>query len=256
MVRNRVLDSSMPAMKVRYREERPALPGQEQSASGARRMCRIGRSEKRLSTSYHRAVDDFRGNLLELAVRFVIYNTMPRMFRRFTKMLYGSTPVEFESVLPLEESVKRLAEVSRRFAFLTLFREAAVGEVSVNRVSLSRHRPTFSNAFKPCFLGRFSNQQGRVVLSGRFTMMLFVKIFMTCWFGFCIFWACGATLAVLRSPLSPTLLPLGGLLMLGLGIGFVSFSKRLSANDDEYLSSVIRSALSSEVDDKPQSGRV
>jgi hypothetical protein len=181
---------------------------------------------------------------------------MPQMIRRFTKMLYGSTPVEFESVLTLEESVEQLSKVTKRFAFLTLFREAAVGEVSADRVSLSRHRPTFSNAFKPCFIGQFSNRQGRVVLSGRFTMMLFVKVFMTCWFGFCIFWTCGATLAVLRSPLSLTILPLGGLLMLGLGIGFVSFSKRLSANDNEYLSSVIRGALSSDVGGKSQPRRV
>jgi hypothetical protein len=181
---------------------------------------------------------------------------MPQMIRRFTELLYGSTPAEFESVLTLEESIRQLSKVTRRSAFLTLFREAAVGEVSEDRVSLSRHKPTFSNAFKPCFIGQFGIQQGRVVLSGRFTMMLFVKVFMTCWFGFCILWTCGATLAVLRSPLSPTFLPLGGLLMLGLGIGFVSFSKRLSSGDNEYLSSVIRGALSSDAGGKPRPRRV
>ena len=169
---------------------------------------------------------------------------MLAMIRRLFNLLYGSTPAEFESGLTLEESIQRLSKVTRRSVFSTLTREAAVGKVSQDRVSLLRFTPVLGNAFKPHFIGQFRFQHGQVVLSGRFTMMLFVKILMTYWFGFCFLWICGATVAAIFSPQTPWLLPFGGVLMFGVGIGFIVFAKQLSANDIQWLSNVIRSALS------------
>ncbi len=166
------------------------------------------------------------------------------MFRHLYKLLYGSAPAEFKSGLTLEESIRRLSEATRRSVFSTLTREAAVGKVSKERVSLLRYRPILGNAFKPRFIGQFILQGGQVVLSGRFTMMLWVKIFMTYWFGFCVLWTCAATMAAIFSPQTPWLLPFGGVLMFAIGVGFIAFAKQLSANDIQWLTNVVQRALS------------
>jgi hypothetical protein len=166
------------------------------------------------------------------------------MFRHLYNLLYGSAPAEFKSGLTLEESIRRLSEATRRSVFSTLTREAAVGKVSKERVSLLRFTPVFGNAFKPRFIGQFHLQHGQVVLSGRFTMMLFVKIFMTYWFGFCVLWTCGATVAAIFSPQTPWLLPFGGVLMFAVGVGFIAFAKQISTNDIQWLTNVIQRALS------------
>jgi len=84
-----------------------------------------------------------------------------QMIRRFFNLLYGSTPAEFESGLTLEESIQRLSKVTRRSVFSTLTREAAVGKVSQDRVSLLRFTPVLGNAFKPTFIGQFRFNTGR-----------------------------------------------------------------------------------------------
>jgi hypothetical protein len=166
------------------------------------------------------------------------------MFRHLYNLLYGSAPAEFKSGLTLEESIRRLSEATRRSVFSTLTREAAVGRVSKERVSLLRFRPVLGNAFKPRFIGQFHLQDGQVVLSGRFTMMPWVKIFMTYWLGFCVLWTCGATVSAIFSPKAPWLLPFGGVLMFAMGVGFIACAKQLSASDIQWLTSVMKRALS------------
>jgi hypothetical protein len=101
-----------------------------------------------------------------------------------------------------------------------------------------------SNSFKPYFIGRFEVRDGVTVLTGRFTMALFAKIFMSVWFGMMLLFA-GATL--LASISSPTLLHsfwmLQPFLMLGFGIALVAVGKWLSRNDTAWLSHVIEGAL-------------
>jgi hypothetical protein len=166
-----------------------------------------------------------------------------QMLRHFYNLVYGSAPAEFKSDLTLDESIQRLTAATRRSVFFTLTREAAVGKVSKERVSLWHFTPILGNSFKPRFIGRFDSENGQVILTGRFTMMLFVKIFMTFWFGFCFLWTFGAIVAAIASPLTPWLLPLGGVLMIAVGSGFVAFAKQLSASDIHWLTSVIQEAM-------------
>ena len=170
---------------------------------------------------------------------------------QFKDLVYGSSPAEFESMFSLEESVSHLRSATRGSIFSTLTREAAAGPVSAGRVRLQHIKPFFANSFKPFFIGRFRDVNGQVVLTGRFTMLWFVKAFLTFWFGFCALWTILATIGVILTAIGgrsgdPTIwiFPFLGFGMFAIGIGFVSFARKLSEKDVDYLSRVIRGALS------------
>src|SRR5271165_4780867 len=110
------------------------------------------------------------------------------LVRQFVDLVYGSVPAQFESAYSLEESVQHLSAATRRSVFRALTTEAAVGKVSADRVSLQRVIPFFGNSFKPFFVGKLHNNDGRIILIGRFTMLWFTKAFMTFWLGFCALW--------------------------------------------------------------------
>src|SRR5215469_18474481 len=95
----------------------------------------------------------------------------------------ATTSIEFQSAFGLGESVDRLKAATRRSVFVSMARQAAVGRVSAERVVLQRVIPMFGNSFKPFFVGRFIERDGRVFLVGQFRMLWLVRVFMTFWFG-------------------------------------------------------------------------
>jgi len=166
------------------------------------------------------------------------------MFQWFWRLLYESTPVEFRSVFGLAESVERLQAATKRSVFSSLGETAAVGKVSGEGVRLQRVIPMVGNSFKPFFVGRFEVRDDVVMLTGRFTMTLFAKIFMSFWFGMTLLFAGGVLLSNFRSPTPIRSLWLfQPFLMLGFGIALVAFGKWLSRNDAAWLSQVIEGAL-------------
>jgi hypothetical protein len=170
---------------------------------------------------------------------------------QFIDLIYGSIPAEFESAFSLDESVQRLSAATRRSMFSSLFQESAVGPVSARRVSLQHVIPFFGNAFKPFFIGRFSARDGRVVLAGRFTMLLPVRVFLSIWFGFCALWTATATIMAALAMIGGRtegvavwILPIAGTGMFFIGLGFTRFARDLSAKDVPWLSHVIQDAFS------------
>jgi hypothetical protein len=174
------------------------------------------------------------------------------MIHRFFDLLYGAEPAEFESAFGLEESVRRLSAATKRSVFSALTHQAAVGTVSESRVSLQRVIPFVGNSFKPFFIGAFDVRNGRTVLSGRFTMLWWVKAFMTFWLGFCLLWTFLAIPALLQRDANAWWFPFAGIGMFTAGVIFVWLCKRLSRNDVPWLSKRIREALSS-VQEPPNS---
>jgi hypothetical protein len=175
----------------------------------------------------------------------------PSFFDQFRELVYGSSPAEFVSAFPVEESVSRLRAATRRSIFSTLRVDAAVGSVSARAVRLQHVIPFVGNSFKPFFLGSFREVDGKAVLSGRFTMLWAVKAFLTVWFGFCALWTFLATLGVLglavgsrRQEPTVWIFPLVGIAMFTGGMFVVKSAKRWAGQDQEYLSRVIRDALS------------
>ncbi len=158
--------------------------------------------------------------------------------------LFGSIPAEFTSDFSMEESVERLRAVVKRSIFQALFEEAGVGKVTANRVSLQRVIPMVGNSFKPFFIGSFRTRGQRVVLSGRFTVLPLVKVFMAFWFG-----DLGLMIVVAGIPLLIAGNPNGALAFLfllgftALGYGMVRLGQWFARNDLAWLSALIRRAL-------------
>jgi hypothetical protein len=171
------------------------------------------------------------------------------MFHRLKALLYGSSPADFVSVYGLSESVERLAAATKRSVFSSWGETAAVGKVSESQVRLQRVIPMMNNSFKPFFFGRFEVRDGVTVLTGRFTLTLFVKIFMTGWFGMLLLIGGGILVSGVKAQGSaPPFVLFQPLLMVGGGVLLVAFGKWLSRNDVAWLSSVIERALGNAVE--------
>jgi hypothetical protein len=166
------------------------------------------------------------------------------MIHWFFDLLYGVQPAQFESVFDLQESIKRLSAATNRSLFSGLTHQAAVGTVSEYRVSLQRMIPFVGNSFKPFFIGEFRIENGRTILSGRFTMLWLVKAFMSFGFGFCLLWTTLAMKPLLQGDANAWWLPFPGVGMFMAGAVFVWICKGASRNDVAWLSRKIESALS------------
>ena len=172
------------------------------------------------------------------------------MLRWLVNMLYGSTPAEFKSSVDLEESVRRLREATKRSVFSALGGQAAVGPVQASRVRLQRATPMVGNSFKPFFFGHFEVRGGEVYLSGKFCMLPMVKVFMTFWLAFALLFSVAAALSAMKAN-SAWFVPLAGIGMFCLGVGFVWTAKHFSRNDVAWLGNVICNALGTPVADRP-----
>ena len=168
------------------------------------------------------------------------------MFRWFKDIWVGSEPVEFISLYSLSESLTRLKAATKSWSLFNVSEQAAVGRVSETRVSLRRVIPMMGNSFKPMFVGRFGQANGKVVLTGRFTLGWGVKLFMGYWFGFCAIFVALSLLAALRKP-DAAFMPLAGIGMFALGLGMTRLFFWFSRNDPVWLSDVIRTALQAPV---------
>ena len=162
---------------------------------------------------------------------------------RWIKHLWGgSEPVEFISAYGLAESVARLKAATKLWSLFNVSEQAAVGRVSETRVSLRRVIPMFANSFKPVFTGRFSRVNGQVVLTGRFGLSWFVKLFMAYWFGFCVLFVLLSLPAAAQGS-AAAVMPLAGIGMFALGLGMTRLFAWFSRGDPAWLSEVIRTAL-------------
>jgi len=174
------------------------------------------------------------------------------MLRIIRNLLYRGIPARFDSDFPLEDSVRRLREATKRSVFSELTRQSAVGTVSERKVKLQRVIPFFGNSWKPIFIGEFLIDHGRVVLDGQFTMFTSTKVFNTIWFGFAIVWTLLSCFFAVGTAVAPNLppdvrltvlFPLIGIAFICVGLLMVRFGWWSSRGDIAYLSNVIKQAL-------------
>jgi hypothetical protein len=165
------------------------------------------------------------------------------MIRWFVNLIYGSISVEWESAYGLEESVSRLRAATKRSVFSALAEPAAVGTVTESRVKLQRVIPMVRNSFKPFLVGQFVKRGEHVFLVGRFTMLGFVKVFMTVWFGFLFVFGVAAPFAQTTSKSFTLAFVFGPITMCGFGVGLVWFGKWLARNDAAWLADVVYRAI-------------
>jgi len=176
------------------------------------------------------------------------------MIKRLYTMIFGSHPASYPAIGSPADAAERLSMHVQQSVFRTMFTEAIVGKVTVDKVVLSRYRPWIRNSFNPVFRGRFVFLDGRTMLTGVFGLHKFVKIFMSVWFGFLlVFSVLAITMGIkesLRQGISIWVGILSGHTMcavatvLGLlGCGLVWFGRRISRSDIEYISNSIQEAI-------------
>ena len=166
------------------------------------------------------------------------------MIHHLRRLLYESTPAEFRSAYSVAESVERLRAATKRSAFAAIGEAAAVGKVSQDGVRLQRVTPMVRNSFKPFFVGRFESRDGVTLLTGRFGMSLFTKIFMTFWLAMVALFGVGFLAGSLSATASyPRQIVIGPFLMLIAGLGLVALGKWFARNDVAWLTGVIGRAL-------------
>ena len=166
------------------------------------------------------------------------------MIHHLRRLLYESTPAEFRSAYSVAESVERLRAATKRSAFAAIGEAAAVGKVSQDGVRLQRVTPMVRNSFKPFFVGRFESRDGVTLLTGRFGMSLFTKIFMTFWLAMVALFGVGFLVGSLGATASyPRQIVIGPFLMLIAGLGLVALGKWFARNDVAWLTGVIGRAL-------------
>ena len=161
-------------------------------------------------------------------------------------LLFGSIPARFESDFTLEESIERLSAATQPLAFGSFFEEGAVGEVTESRVVLQRVIPAVGNSFKPFFKGSFRLENERVVLDGRFTMLLFVKIFTGVFVAFSLFFAALGIVQSAQGDPKGHGIAIVGTAMAAFCMVLVWLSRWLARNDVQWLSSLITTALCKE----------
>ena len=166
------------------------------------------------------------------------------MLRQIYNLLYDRTPIQFTTQLSVAESVQRLARDVKFSAIHALFQEAAVGSVSESKVRLYRQPAFYSNTFQPIFVGSFANTDGETVLSGVFTLRLFVKIFMSIWFAagfaFCL---TGLVFFFLNREPETALALIASLGMISFVAAMVYLGKRISHQDIDWLARRIAVSL-------------
>ena len=166
------------------------------------------------------------------------------MIHYLRDLLYESTPAEFRSAYSIAESVERLRAATKRSSFAAIGEAAAVGKVSPDSVRLQRVTPMVRNSFKPFYVGRFESRDGATLLTGRFGMSLFTKIFMTFWLGMVALFGVGFLVGSLNATASyPRQIVIAPFLMLVAGIGLVALGKWFARNDVAWLTEVIGRAL-------------
>ena len=166
------------------------------------------------------------------------------MMHSLRRLLYESTPAEFRSAYSVAESVERLRAATKRSTFAAIGEAAAVGKVSQDGVRLQRVTPMVRNSFKPFFVGRFESRDGATLLTGRFGMSLFTKIFMTFWLGMVALFGVGFLVGSLNATAPyPRPIVIGPFLMLVAGFGLVALGKWFARNDVAWLTGVIGRAL-------------
>ncbi len=169
------------------------------------------------------------------------------MFRWFIKMIYGSTLITFNSSYNLPKSVVRLRTATSTANSFSLRQSSATGVVTEQKVTLQRSIPFVGNSFKPYFVGRFSNNNGQVVLIGQFTMHWYVKIFLSIWFGFLsLITVLGlfATITIKQNQATGWQFALFCVGMFGAGTLLVWSGQWFARQDIAWLSSIIQKALS------------
>lgn len=178
------------------------------------------------------------------------------IWKFFYDLLFEKQPASFSSNYDLQESVQRLSAVVSTWPFLSPFRQALVGRVKEQQLSLARFIPFVGNPFISVFYGSFQVQDGVTVLTGYFAFPLSLRIYHSIWLGFCLIMAVVFPIAAIIGPVSSSppmpqwqarlFLGLAPAFMMLFAILYIKCSKWFARNDIPFITERIQRVLQSE----------
>ncbi|MCD9007204.1 hypothetical protein LDO31_13355 [Luteimonas sp. XNQY3] len=151
-------------------------------------------------------------------------------------------PLRFVSAYPMEVSVRRLRKVTAPRRIFGPKTQSMVGRVAKDHVRLERAIPGLHGAFRQYFEGRFLEERGQVVLTGRLVVHWGTQLFVAALLGFGLLWIVGVGLLAIITPGIWPLLLIGGGIVLS-GLGYVYGGRWLGQQDIIWLSAMIEEAL-------------
>lgn len=158
--------------------------------------------------------------------------------------LYGEEQWSHEFPLSAREAIQRLKPHVKATALQALTSQRLVGKASEEQVYLERAIPFVHNSFKPVFVGHIKKLGTGSRIEGIFRMNRAAQVFMTFWFGYCVFITLVDFSKVIDGQSS---LPLGGIVMIFLGALMVRLGRWFARNDQAWISSEVISAIEGDV---------
>jgi hypothetical protein len=165
----------------------------------------------------------------------------------YRRLVDDPLAARFDADCSVDQAIARLASAAKAPASTFLSSQDMLGRVSRERVELERAMPFQSgNSWKPVFVGRFEEKDGRAFLVGVFGLRPLVRGFMYFFIAFCLLWSVGAFWSIYSIPgqnLSGWL-PFAGIGMAALCIAFSRGFGYLSRADIPWIAGALSGRVS------------
>lgn len=165
------------------------------------------------------------------------------------ELLYSTEPLQISTPLSLEETKRRLNDALTRFGIPYLMSNRLVGSIRNGHFKIQMHRRFISNSAAPVLSGSVyrSSDDGQTRIEGEYRMPLYMRSFMTFWFGFLGVWSVfgipAGIIGVLAGRWESALFIVAPFLMFGFGVAFIKLGAGLSAKDRGEIADRIAEAI-------------
>ena len=190
-------------------------------------------------------------------VAFIVVYASGRMVRwidskfspvKYVKgLLYAEMPLEISSPLSATMVFERLRGEITRFAFPLTMSERLVGVLTRGTLKIRAHRPFISNSFAPLFVGNIEQGEHQTYVRGVFRHSLFVRGFMTLWFGFLaalsIIIIPGGLIMLLMGDIDGVVYVFAPIVMFGFGILLLKLGNVFGSKDRDVIRAKITDAI-------------
>jgi hypothetical protein len=168
-------------------------------------------------------------------------------------LLYSSEPLKVSTPLSLDAAQRKLNGALTRIGIPYVMSTRLVGYARDSRFKISLHRRFQAGSGSSVLTGTLfrSSSDGQTMLQGEFRVPMFIRGFMTLWFGFLGIWSAvgipAGIIMLLTGQWQGILFVAVPLLMFGFGVGFVKIGGGLSGKDRRLVAEKIADAVGGSV---------
>ena len=174
-------------------------------------------------------------------------------YKYVKELLYSSESLKVSTPLSLDAAQRKLNESLTRVGIPYVMSTRLVGYAKDNRFKVSLHRRFQAGSATSVLSGTLFRSciDGQTILQGDFRLPVFIRWFMTFWFGFLAVWSAvgipAGLIGLLAGWWQGALFVLVPILMFGFGVGFVKLGGGLSGKDRRLVAEKIAEAIGGSV---------